>query len=141
MKALLILATLMGSQAFADTNTLAEDIHREITEGKIIAAMEQQEEAAAERDITTGKILAAQAIMIEDLRYEIEVKILALDVAIGMITDSQTQEELANEVNEVINDLNLIPDANLDEVVGGLQDVLLRLTNTMAKTKEIVLNQ
>ncbi len=138
MKALIILATLIGSQAFASTS---EDIHREITEGKIIAAMEQQEQELAERDITTGKILAAQQIMIDDLKYEIEVKILALDIALGMITDTETQEKLAAEVNLAINDLEAIPEANLDEVVGGLRDVLLRLTETMTQVKEVVLNQ
>lgn len=138
MKTLLLLATILSSQAFA--YDLGGDMDHDLTEGKIIAAMEATEaQYDIERDITEGKIIAAMKIMVEQKREDVVDSLRLLDIIINTLVeyDQERANAVISEVAIINAQLELLVDDEDDATIGGLNDAITKLNAIIADLSDV----
>ncbi len=145
MKSLLLIATLLSSTvSFADTS-LESAIHREITEGKILAAMEANnyfEESDIQREITEGKILAAMEQTIIVKREEIVEQLLLVDIMLNALNrqDKVAAKKLIQKVNVITAKLDKVSDEVEDSTIGALDQIKMDLDKLISEIEETGVN-
>lgn len=143
MKSLLLIATLLSSTvSFASVD---EAIHREITEGKILAAMEANnyfEESDIQREITEGKILAAMEQMIVTKREEIVEQLLLVDIMLNALNrqDKVAAKKFIKKVNVITAKLDKVSDEVEDSTIGALDQIKMDLDKLISEIEETGVN-
>lgn len=143
MKSLLLIATLLSSSVSFAASSIDEAIHREITEGKILAAMEANYiDSDIYREITEGKILAAMDQMIRTKREEIVEQLLLVDIMLNALNrqDKKTAKKLTMKAHVITAKLDKIGDEVEDSTIGALDQIKMDLDKLINEIEETGVN-
>lgn len=141
MKTLLLIATLLSSSlTMAGTS---EAIHREITEGKILAAMEASYlNSDIYREITEGKILAAMEERIRTQREEIVEQLLLVDIMLNALSsqDKVAAKKFIKKTKVITAKLDKVSDEVEDSTIGALNQIKMDLDKLINEIEETGVN-